>query len=386
MDCVVAPTEGFQSRLFVKSVTQRIPISGIIELTFRCNYNCLHCYVNLPSGDRIAKARELTTVEWKRVLDEMAAAGCLYLLITGGEIMIHPDWQEIYLYAKRLGMLVTLYTNGSGVTPAIADFLVEYPPERLEITLYGATREVYERVTRLPGSYDKALRGIKLLLERKIPLALKSVALRANLEEMHQMRSLTESLGLDFFYDPHITVRIDGQGYPLEQRLQPWEVVALDMDQHAQAKKELDFCTSMSDQPPPGEAFSCGAGLIAFTVDPFGVVSTCQIVRKPGVDLRQHSFDYAWNVVFKQLRELQRSGDQSCDHCDIHDKCTQCGGWSMLEHDDYETPIDWLCDINHARHEAFNSDYQPKAGQRTILLSPISKSRKNQAAQVSLTV
>lgn len=354
------------------SFQNRLPISGSIELTFRCNYNCVHCYVNLPSGDKIAKARELTTAEWKRIIEEIAQAGCFHLLISGGELMLRPDWQEIYLHVKRQGMLPTLYTNGSAITPEVVDFLSEYPPEYMEITLYGATRETYERVTRLPGSFDKAINGINLLIERGIPLKLKSVALRSNFHEISEMKHFTENLGLKFKYDPLINIRIDGQSYPLAERLTPAELVALDIETEADVE-QIEVCTGMNGVPKSEDAFVCGAGRIGFSIDPFGIVSTCMIVRKPSVDLRQHSFDYAWNVVFKQMVETKRSGTQRCDHCDINGSCQQCGGWSMLEHDDFETPVDWMCDVTHARNEAFNQNYQPKPGKRVILLSPLAK-------------
>lgn len=354
------------------SFQNRVPISGTLELTFRCNYNCIHCYVNLPSGDRVAKARELTTTEWKRVIEEIAQAGCFYVLLTGGEFLLRPDWQELYLHVKRQGMLPTIFTNGSTITPEIADFLSEYPPEMVEITLYGATRETYEKITQLPGSFDKALRGINLLLERGIPLNLKSVGLRSNYHEIGQMKYFTENLGLNFKYDALINIRIDGQSYPLAERLTPAEIIALDIETDT-ANALVEVCTGVNGVPHSEDAFVCGAGQVAFTIDPFGIASTCQIVRKPSVDLRQHSFDYAWNTVFKQMRETKRSGTQRCDHCDISGACPQCSGWSMLEHDDFETPVDWMCDVNHARNEAFNLEYQPKPGKRVILLSPLTK-------------
>ncbi len=381
----------FHAKVLFGSVAQRVPLNGTLELTFRCNYNCVHCYVNLPTGDRVAKARELTTAEWKRIIEEIAEAGCFYLLITGGEFMLRPDWQEIYLHVKKQGIIPMLYTNGSAITPEIADFLVEYPPRSMEITLYGATRETYEKVTRLPGSFDKALRGINLLLERRIPLKLKSVALKSNFHELSQMKYYTEGLGLNFFYDPNINIRIDGQAYPLEQRLTPAEIISMDIEQNERAERTIEICTGMNENPQPlsKAAFTCGAGQVSFTVDPFGIASTCQIVRKPGVDLRRNSFEYAWNVVFNQLRQTQRSGTQRCDSCDIQQSCTQCAGWSMMEYNDFETPNDWLCEVNHARHEAFNPIYQPKTGQRTILLSSISGSKagsKSKQAQVAVVV
>ena len=134
------------------SVTKRIPISASIEITRRCNNRCIHCCSNLPLKDPFARHNEMNAVEHFRILDEMAAAGCLWVLFTGGEIFARRDFLDIYAHAKRQGFLITLFTNGTLITPDIADYLVEMPPFYIEVTLYGYTRRIYERVTGVPGS------------------------------------------------------------------------------------------------------------------------------------------------------------------------------------------------------------------------------------------
>ena len=151
---------------------RRYPFSGSFELTERCNLRCGHCYINQPAGSRAARARELTTSQVTGILDQIADAGCLYLLLTGGEALLRPDFEEIYLYAKRKGLLLTLFTNGTLLTPRLADFLAEWRPYALEITVYGATQDIYERVTGVPGSYAACMRGIELALARRLPLSL----------------------------------------------------------------------------------------------------------------------------------------------------------------------------------------------------------------------
>src|SRR6185503_239215 len=103
---------------------------------------------------------ELTLDEHRRILDQMAAAGCLWLLYTGGEILARRDFLDIYTHAKRNGFLITLFTNGTMITEKVADYLAEWRPFSVEITVYGRTRATYERLTGVPGSYDKCMRGI----------------------------------------------------------------------------------------------------------------------------------------------------------------------------------------------------------------------------------
>src|SRR5712672_1216583 len=164
----------FSQSLHQRYFGERAPLEVSIEVTRRCPLECKHCYNNLPMGDVAARNRELSKEEHFQLLDQLVDVGAFWLLYTGGEIFARRDFLEIYAYAKQKGFLITLFTNGTLITERIADFLAELRPFVIEITLYGATRETYEELTRVPGSYDKCLRGIDLLLERNLPLKLKT--------------------------------------------------------------------------------------------------------------------------------------------------------------------------------------------------------------------
>ena len=220
----------FSADLHQRQSGKRAPMQVSIEVTRRCPLECQHCYNNLPMGDQAARSREMTTEEHFKMLDELVEMGCFWLLYTGGEIFARKDFLEIYTYAKKKGFLITLFTNGTLITEKIADYLVEWPPFAIEITLYGRTRETYEALTQIPGSYDRCLRGIKLLRERGLPLKLKTVATSINKHEVSAMRQFAEEeLGVEFKMDGQINPRIDCSQSPLAVRLSPEEVVALDM-------------------------------------------------------------------------------------------------------------------------------------------------------------
>jgi MoaA/NifB/PqqE/SkfB family radical SAM enzyme len=119
----------------------------------------VHCYVNKPAGSREERERELGLERLKQLVDEMVAEGTLFVLFTGGEVLVRRDFPELYLYARAKGLLVTIFTNGTLVTERIADLFAEHRPEKIEISLYGMTRETYDRVTRVPGSFDKCMDG-----------------------------------------------------------------------------------------------------------------------------------------------------------------------------------------------------------------------------------
>src|SRR5215470_10856401 len=221
----------FSLELHKHFADKRAPVEVTLEVTRRCPLECQHCYNNLEMGDMAARSRELSKEEYFKILDELAEMGVIWMLFTGGEIFARKDFLEIYTYAKRKGFLITLFTNGTIINEEIADYLKEWPPFAIEITLYGRTRETYEALTMIPGSYDRCLRGIKLLKERDLPLKLKTVATSINKHEVMAMRRFAEEeLGVEFKMDGQINPRIDCSQSPLAVRLTPEEVVALDMN------------------------------------------------------------------------------------------------------------------------------------------------------------
>ena len=137
-----------------KAERLRIPFSGSIDLTHRCNLDCVHCYLG-PRAERRTGAAEMSTGRILSLLDEITDAECLNLLITGGDPLIREDFPVIYSHAKKNGLLVTIFTNGTLLTDRVLDLFVDLPPLEVEISIYGATAPTYEKITRVPGSYER---------------------------------------------------------------------------------------------------------------------------------------------------------------------------------------------------------------------------------------
>ena len=219
----------FSSLIHGRQKERRAPIEVSIELTHRCPLECQHCYNNLPMSDVDARKQELTFDEHVRLLDELVEVGCFWILYTGGEVFARKDFLDIYTEAKKRGFLITIFTNGTMITPRIADYLAEYRPFAIEITLYGATRETYETLTQIPGSFDRCMKGIQLLKERNLPLKLKTVPTTINFHEVYEMKRFAEQdLGVQFKFDPLINPRTDCSQSPLAVRLSPEQVVSVD--------------------------------------------------------------------------------------------------------------------------------------------------------------
>jgi radical SAM protein with 4Fe4S-binding SPASM domain len=344
----------FSADLHQRQASERVPLQVSIEVTRRCPLECLHCYNNLPMGDMEAKQRELSKEEHFKMLDELVEMGCFWLLYTGGEIFARKDFLEIYTYAKKKGFLITLFTNGTIINEQIADYLVEWPPFSIEITLYGRTRETYEALTAVPGSYDRCLRGIKLLKERGLPLKLKTVATSINKHEVMAMRRFAEEeLGLEFKMDGQINPRIDCSQSPLAVRLTPEEVVALDMNAPKGVSEYRRLAKHDSENPPNlsqvDTVYFCGGGITGFAINAYGEMGICVISQQETFSVREVGVQGVWADSLLRLRSRKRTRITKCVQCRIQSLCGMCPANGEMENGDRESPVEFLCQVAHLR-------------------------------------
>jgi radical SAM protein with 4Fe4S-binding SPASM domain len=356
--------EDWSLRVHQVSVANRIPINGAIEITQRCNNRCIHCYNNLPLKDQTVQQRELTCSEQCRILDEISAAGCLWLCFTGGEIFIRDDFLDIYTYAKQKGFIITLFTNGTLITPEIADYLVQWPPFSIEITLYGKTQNTYEQITGIPGSFDRCMQGIQLLTERQLALTLKTMAITLNKHEVWEMKRFVEQeLGLEFRFDGMINPRCDCSQSPLEVRLTPAEVVEFDLQDPKRVAEWKKFATRLVGPSPSSEQaqrlWQCGSGLNTFAIDPNGMLRMCVLAQSDAFDLRWGSFQQGWDHFLYHLRQKTITKTTKCVYCELKDLCGMCPPNAELESLDEESPVDFLCQVAHLRAYAFGIEVAP---------------------------
>ncbi len=351
----------FSADLHHRQAGERIPLQVSIEVTRRCPLECLHCYNNLPMGDMDARQRELTKEEHFKVLDELVEMGCFWILYTGGEIFARKDFLEIYTYAKKKGFLITLFTNGTIINEQIADYLVEWPPFAIEITLYGRTRETYEALTAVPGSYDRCLRGIKLLKERGLPLKLKTVATSVNKHEVLAMRQFAEEeIGVEFKMDGQINPRIDCSQSPLGVRLTPEELVALDMnapkgmsEYRRLAKRDLEHPPNLQQSDT---VYFCGGGVGGFALNAYGEMGICVISQQDTFGVRETGLRQVWEGSLAEIRNRKRTRVTKCVECRIQSLCGMCPANGEMENGDKESPVEFLCHVAHLRAAVIGSE------------------------------
>jgi radical SAM protein with 4Fe4S-binding SPASM domain len=334
-----------------------------IELTERCNNNCAHCYINLPANDAAAKARELSTREIQDILIEAASLGCLTVRFTGGEPLLRDDFRLLYLFARRLGLKVLLFTNATLITQEIADLFARVPPlERIEVTVYGMCRDSYEAVSRVAGSFEAAWRGMELLLDKQIPFVVKGALLPANKGELAEFETWASTIpwmdkppSFSMFFDLRCRRDSEAKNRHIRRlRLQPdgaMQVLARDRERYV--KGTTEFCQKF--MAPAGDLlFSCGSGQGGGCVDAYGSFQPCMMLRHPDTiyDLKNGSLREALTVFFPQLREMKATNADylaRCARCFLKGLCEQCPAKSWMEHGTLDTPVEYLCEVAHTQ-------------------------------------
>lgn len=335
-------------RLQQQAVTDHIPLSGTLELTYRCNLNCIHCYCNEPATSRGAE-QELTTAEWCATIDQIADLGGLWLLFTGGECLLRPDFKELWIHAKKRGLLLTLFTNGTLITSELAQFLRDWPPYSVEVTIYGSTPATCLSVTRTPNSLAACLAGIDYLCQQGIKPKLKTMILRHNHTELNAIQSIAERLGLEFRFDAQPHARPGASPGSVESfRLSPDQVADLDRDDCIRWQAWQDFAATIVPKSGSRTLFPCSAGLSTFHITPYGSLQLCGMIPDLAWDLRNGSFHEGWHHALPQHREATVEVSQ-CFTCEHFDLCNQCPGWSTVEHNHLLKPVEFLCQVTKAR-------------------------------------
>lgn len=331
----------------------RQPLNGSFELTARCNLSCRMCYVRHPAGDSSQRGKELSAREWLDLAGQAKAAGMVFLLLTGGEIFLRRDFFEIYEPLTRMGLMLTLFTNGTLISKEIAERLAQAPPSRTEITLYGATAATYEAVTGVPGSFAACCAGIEALVARRVPLGLKTTITRHNVHELETMREMAHNWGLPFSGAWLLSRRPDGLPCDAENcRLSAMECVALEAADLASAHEMTEAALRGKHAEENDDNFYCAAGKAAFVVNPSGEMNACLDLPFPAVRLLEIGFGQAWHAVQRYVDSAPPLSPV-CRSCDVRVFCGRCPAWSLMETGTLTDPVAYWCEIARARKERF---------------------------------
>ncbi len=335
----------FNEAVCEKSEDRGRPVTCHWDLTYRCNLACRHCYLSgTGQGD------ELATDTVIGILDELSREGCLYLTFSGGEPFVREDFFDIYTAARSRGFLTTIFTNGTLVTEAAIRRLEKQPPVMIEITVHSLREEVFDAVTRVKGSFASCMRAIRLIHSRRLPLTLKTVALRENAGEVRRIKDFASSMnGVEFKFDRLVLPRHDLSHATLDHRLYPEEVAGLEAsidEARDQWKGFLEECHS--DRPS-----KCSAGITFFYLDPHGNMRVCPHMVRPVYDLVRGTLQEAFSSFMPAVRKTYFIKSLKCRECPEAIFCSRCPALALLEDGDTQEPAGYFCRVARERAKTF---------------------------------
>jgi len=334
------------ARLNALSLQKNIPVSITIELTRRCPLSCKHCYLPETRG-RARPGRELQTEEWKNILGQMARAGGLYLVFTGGEPLLRPDLAELCWHARKLNFDVRVFSTGLGLTPELASELAAAGVSGFEVSLYGAPA-VHDGITGLKGSLARSLSAARLLKNNGISVKIKAPLMDINFKEAGRLEKLAKREGFGISFDPVIAPANDGDKSALPLRLTGRRLASAIKRFGGQPPgAEMSAVPGKAPLPPFPAGFICGAGRNVCALDPAGNLYPClQLPVKLG-NLTRLPFKSVWkrSVWLKKWRKASVKDLKGCVFCPDRDYCSLCPGLSLLEEGDIFAPNKPACEI-----------------------------------------
>ena len=316
-------SEDFLQTLSLKAAQSRRPEGVTFELTYGCNLRCVHCY----NPTHRALPHELTTAEIRAILKQIADLGVLTVTFTGGEPSVRPDIGDILRYARRQGLMTHLMTNATRITPFFTDLLYEVGASQINVSIYGATEAVYERMTAVPGSYRQFRQGLLNLAAAALPVVVRMPVTTINCEEIQACRQLVESLHMKFQYCLEIMSSVTGDQTPLQYRLAPDVKVRIDQEMLPHRWTDVQEESSCTQQ----SFIECACGQSRFAITPYGEMNLCTAFPIPRYDLRTGTVKEGWDMLKQTVDQAHPSHRYECPTCEVRPHCRQGRSDAWLE-------------------------------------------------------
>lgn len=334
-------------RLTGLTLKKNIPLIATVELTRRCPCRCAHCYLPETQGrKKAAREKELRTEEWRAVLRQLADSGCLFLVFTGGEPLLRPDFAELCSGASALNFDIRVFTTGFGLAGGLLEKLKKTNISGFELSFYGRKR-IHDSVTRRPGSFETTLSAAKRLRENGFKVKLKTPLMRSNCGETGYIMRLCAENGFQYGFDPVIAPANDGlkENLKLRPPAERLERIYKDPRLNGPTISKLRAGAVYED-------FFCGAGRNAFNIDPYGRLYPCLQIPVPLGDLKKTPFSRLWrdSPWLKEWRNAKLSELKQCSGCGYAPTCSRCPGISLLEEGDLMAPNKSACRFAKISH------------------------------------
>jgi radical SAM protein with 4Fe4S-binding SPASM domain len=295
---------------------QHVPLEVLFEVTHRCNLPCEHCYLELAKSSH----GELTLGEIEHIFGQLAAAGTMVLTMTGGEPFARKDFLDIVALADGAGFAIKILTNATRITDEIAATLAGMNVLEVSVSVYGASADIHDAVTALPGSYRRTMAGVEALRAHGIWVGIKTPLMTLNGDAARSVHDLARAHGIPCRFDVTMKPKVNGDLRPLELQLERRRIVRV--------LKQEPFRSLYATMPmDDGQPAPCAAGRSYCSIGPTGDVQPCVMMPRPVGNLREQSFAEIWAGahLFERLRALTPS-DLVCATCDVKGACSRCPG------------------------------------------------------------
>jgi radical SAM protein with 4Fe4S-binding SPASM domain len=274
--------------------------------------------------------------EWKDVLDQLADAGTLYLLLTGGEPFSRSDFMELARYARHKGFVLMLLTNGTLLDRTVAGEVAKLSPLFVGLSLYGATASTHDAITGIPGSFDATIRGITLLKERGVPVKLQSMLMKANVHEAGGMRLFATELGVPLRLGYEMLPTKMGDPTPQRLRVDIGDFIKYVQPEWLELSEEEGNSVTV-----------CKAGRGVCSISPTGDVFPCALMPLNTGNLRTARFEDIWKTqpsdALRNLRNIKDQELSQCRECNLARYCAKCMGRNITETGQLTTPAPSAC-------------------------------------------
>lgn len=332
---------------------KRTPANGSIELLPLCNMNCDMCYVRLSREEMEKKGRMRTAEEWLEIGRQMQKSGVLFLLLTGGEPLLFPEFKKVYLGLREMGMILTINTNGTLIDEEWAAFFGAHRPRRINITLYGTEEETYRDLCHYPGGFEKTIRAIRLLRQHGVDVKVGGSLTKENAKDMDKILDMEEKL--------QVPVRIDTYMMPAErERSAPFDMQArLNPEDAARARvhalkremgpelfsqyvrQSIEQAEREQTEPAAPRPVTCMAGRCSFTINWQGEMRPCVIMTEPAISVFEVGFEKAWQYIVEETDKIFLNS--RCSVCRLRHLCRTCAAAALLEEGSYDSVPEYLC-------------------------------------------
>ena len=332
--------------VMLRAFEKCIPVNLHIELTRLCNIKCAFCYNQ-------NEAIFLDTGIIKKVLDEACTLGSLYLGLTGGEPLLHPDFFEIAAYSKKSGYLLIIQTNGILIDEHSAIKIAALNPAVVDISIHGTSDNTHDLITRSKGSFIKAITAIKTLKSLGCPVRIKTPVTRINQDELEQINELAQNLNCPITFDPFISPTLSGDKEPLH--LKPDFDKLADYFEYTILDNEGDMINLM---PKKISDPVCGMGRNSIAITAEGIIQPCMRVRIPLGNILKNTLADTWKYseTLKEIRKISRVSMKKCKECTLINYCFLCPGLIIINNNNLRDPYPEACKHASLRYQRYKKE------------------------------